>query len=666
MKRAALIIAAAAGAAFGQGDGWPDYFPFTETPRPPGLAATWPVLPIGTTYYGSSNALDVLDYNPCHPESDFDRDGIVNRLDDDADGDGIPNNLESSGNNEWWTPPSRNPLWDKAMPWWDPFLYYRKRGDHPGPGWSNTAPACYTGEPPTAAYSDMLMDPCSDWDGDGLTAAGNDQTFGGMPGLDDDDDGDGQEDIYDIDHYLFGGHPSGILSVQRPELDFDGDGIPDSEDVDADGDGLLDSWETPGNRMKYSPRASATVDDWDGDGYPNCSDPAPLDPANAGTNYNPMTFDSDGDGTPDGCDPDPCDPAVFNIDSDGDGWPDVCDPQPCNPNVPADPPEDSENPCGPDGPEPPEPGEEEDDGPPPLPERPDDPGPHDRPDPNPDADDPVNPEPGERPEEPEPPEPPPPPPGPPGGGGGSDYEILKAICDRVDVLIAQGELHLENLYNINVSTHEMNTQLRQFYERTISDPDSLRNRMDDGLWTIADLLRAIKLEMEHLGNVTDSVHGGGGGGDDDDNPPGNPGGGGGGGDDDDDDGGGGAGPRPKADEPDFDLVDEPNNFITDWKFRFSELDEEGVPSESAKYKVWQEFAIFGDLDDTAANDAPEWSFALPTVLNFGPQGPDSRTETIEVDFSVVEPMRAPLWLAMYAMAFVHVCTMVWEELRRYG
>ena len=133
-------------------------------------------------------------------------------------------------------------------------------------------------------------------DGDGLPTAG--------PGPDPtevDTDGDGIPDYQDLDS-----DNDGILDVDEagPDpanpIDTDGDGIPDYQDLDSDNDGIPDVDEGGNGAL-----------DTDGDGRvdgPYDTNGVTTDPA-----HDPVPTDTDGDGTPD----------YQDLDSDNDGIPDV-------------------------------------------------------------------------------------------------------------------------------------------------------------------------------------------------------------------------------------------------------------------------------------------------------------------------------------------------------
>ncbi|HEX6929235.1 MAG TPA: hypothetical protein VF267_08295, partial [Gammaproteobacteria bacterium] len=145
-----------------------------------------------------------------------------------------------------------------------------------------------------------------------------------------DSDGDGISDDWEVQYGLDPYFPGdaemdfdgdGLTNLQEFEtgndphnLDTDGDGIPDGDDVppdpnaDSDADGMPDNWEMSYGLDPYFPGDAEM--DFDGDGLTNLQE--------FETGNNPHTLDTDGDGIPDGDDA-PLDP---NADSDGDGMPD--------------------------------------------------------------------------------------------------------------------------------------------------------------------------------------------------------------------------------------------------------------------------------------------------------------------------------------------------------
>lgn len=622
----ASVLALSVGTAIGAPPAGP-FWPYADNDRRAYYADTYPAIPAGNIYFGSPQLFPPQYYNPLHPDADFDGDGIINRLDDDIDGDGELNGQESPGRQLAFVAPSENPLWDKAIPFWD--AEYKRAQNIT----TQSNPSCVPVMPsPVYPPFHILID----WDGDGL----------GQPSLDQwincadfDDDNDGIGDPWDLDHPRMLPLRTYAASFEH---DWDGDGIPNNEDDDRDGDGLAEYNDTlPGNPnrydldggVRYNPRPTATLDDWDGDGWPNECDPEPK-VRNIGTppDLGSTTQDSDGDGWPNACDPAPCNSELPGVplspsgDLDNDGWPNRCDPEPCNPLVPSQPPADPADPCG-DGGDPPDPPE------PPGPIDP--PAPHTRPDSSPPADDP---------DKPIPPEQPPPPPDaqidPPGGGGGGDGACCEAICERLDILIGEAAKEVEQLWNIHTYAQSIDYMLDLFYRRTISDGDSLRNRMDNGLWTIADLLSLVRHEIQRTNQLLASDVDPGSW-----QPPGS----------------GGTGPVGQAyswqSRPG---VQTPQQLVTGLERRIKTptMGDDGVGG-------WSGLAYFLPLTELQqeSGSSPVWDLTIP-MPDLGPL--DGEPLSLSIDFTFYEPLRVPVFVLIYIVGIMHCAGIVWEELRRYG
>lgn len=142
------------------------------------------------------------------PDFDLDYDGIPNVEDEDDDGDGLID------------------IYDEDCPC-EPAV-------DGGCGWDET-----TTEPGVGECGEPEADP----DGDGI-----------LNFADTDDDGDGLADVYDEDcpcdpsfddvcggtETVTGTEPS-TWDCTEPDLDADGDGIPNRDDIDDDGDGVVDA-----------------------------------------------------------------------------------------------------------------------------------------------------------------------------------------------------------------------------------------------------------------------------------------------------------------------------------------------------------------------------------------------------------------------------------------
>jgi gliding motility-associated-like protein len=168
--------------------------------------------------------------------------------------------------------------------------------------------------PETIVAFFIFDDPNLDTDGDGITD--QDELIAGTDPNNPDTDGDGENDFIEVGS-----------DVNNP-IDTDGDGIIDaleSSIIDTDNDGVNDE-EDPANTDPCIPNPNAGNCDQDNDGLTNDEEIA------AGTD--PTNPDTDGDGYNDGdeinagTDPlDPCDPDDIlpecNIDTDGDGLTDA-------------------------------------------------------------------------------------------------------------------------------------------------------------------------------------------------------------------------------------------------------------------------------------------------------------------------------------------------------
>ncbi len=289
-----------------------------------------------------SDPLDECSPDNTRPNCDFDGDGLPNSVDPDDDGDGVNDGADK-----------------------DPF---DKETDTDGDGIKDKDETTGGSDPLDECDPDNTRPNC-DFDGDGLPNS-----------EDPDDDGDGVNDgadkdpfdketdtdgdgIKDKDETTDGSDPLDECSPDntRPNCDFDGDGLPNSEDPDDDGDGVNDGadkdpfdkeTDTDGDGVKDKDETTGGSDpldecdpdntrpncDFDGDGLPNSEDPDDDgDGVNDGADKDPFDkeTDTDGDGikdkdeTTDGSDPlDECSPDNTrpNCDFDGDGLPNSEDP----------------------------------------------------------------------------------------------------------------------------------------------------------------------------------------------------------------------------------------------------------------------------------------------------------------------------------------------------
>ena len=159
------------------------------------------------------------------------------------------------------------------------------------------------------------------------TSAGTPGTCGD-PNLD--TDGDGIPDVTDVDD-----DDDGILDVEDGPGDTDGDGIADSVDLDSDNDGILDVVEGQSGCADSAP-ADGLCDgpDADGDGHADdATEAAPDTDRDGAPDF--QDLDSDNDGIPDtieggsGCvDAAPLDAVCDGPDTDGDGIVDGVDDAP--------------------------------------------------------------------------------------------------------------------------------------------------------------------------------------------------------------------------------------------------------------------------------------------------------------------------------------------------
>ena len=125
--------------------------------------------------------------------------------------------------------------------------------------------------------------------------------------LSDDEDGDGVPDWNDPTFVTCDdSDPDGVCDMIAPEVDEDGDGIPNHFDLDADGDGLPDATEGHDANMDGVPDTAPSGTDSDMDGLDDA-----FDPAMGGTMAEAQ--DTDNDGAPD----------FLDVDSDGDSVPDA-------------------------------------------------------------------------------------------------------------------------------------------------------------------------------------------------------------------------------------------------------------------------------------------------------------------------------------------------------
>jgi len=251
---------------------------------------------------------------------DSDEDGIPDVLDEDDDNDGIPDTVEGLLDTDGDGNPNSLDL----------------DSDNDGiPDVQEAGGIDVNG--------DGIIDCTVPFDGNGF-CPDVDPADGGIPLPDFDTDGDGLPDRLDLDSdndgmpdvFEAGGIDAdgdGVIDCQTtininglcadidpvtggtpiPQPDFDGDGIPDHEDLDSDNDGIPDILEAGGVDVDGDGQIDNFVDS-DGDGYADIVDSDDNNFPGSGDGGTPLPVpDTNGDGMPD----------YLDLDSDGDGIPDV-------------------------------------------------------------------------------------------------------------------------------------------------------------------------------------------------------------------------------------------------------------------------------------------------------------------------------------------------------
>ncbi|MBK9211600.1 MAG: DUF4347 domain-containing protein [Saprospiraceae bacterium] len=185
------------------------------------------------------------------PTCDFDGDGITNENDLDDDNDGITDITEGT------TDTDGDGLPDK----------FDLDSDNDG-------------------ITDVIESGGTDPDNNGIIGMGL------VPG---DSDGDGLADVVDTDG----------TNTGNPNIDTDGDGIPNTKDLDSDNDGLTDIVESGGTDTNNDGIADGT--DPDHDGILSSADQDPTGYGDTGNTLNPTNTDGNGN------------PNYLDIDADNDG-----------------------------------------------------------------------------------------------------------------------------------------------------------------------------------------------------------------------------------------------------------------------------------------------------------------------------------------------------------
>ena len=263
---------------------------------------------------------------------DTDGDTVPDYKDLDSDGDTIPDSIEGGINCSGDDPENRG---------YGVFDYINADVDENGI--SDAIECCGADE---SKGEECAADVSKDENGFFVTC--HDSNGDGTPDyISDDNDGDGANDIREIEGMSSGSEkigstqfsgdcdgdtiPDEIGSAENP-IDCDKDGIPDYMDVDSDGDTILDSVEKDSIHGDYFARYSK---DSDGDGIPDGEECRGNKIEINGVEYFSDCIDSDKDGTPDYLDLDSDSDGILDSiekqigsnpvlqDSDGDGAPDA-------------------------------------------------------------------------------------------------------------------------------------------------------------------------------------------------------------------------------------------------------------------------------------------------------------------------------------------------------
>ncbi len=261
------------------------------------------------------------------PDRDVDADGIPNYLDSDSDGDGKTDLVEGTGDIDGDGIPNYLDKNDSDGPLGDPdgdlltnqqedtYGTDKHNPDTDGDGLTDYTEVVTTGTSPTNRDSDNdTIDDKTEVGDDINHPLNTDATYSGpcttdsdnlIDALDTDSDGDGLEDIVEVNYG----------ASATPPVDSDGDGIPNYRDPDSDNDGYCDYIEVRDKNGQLNRNSQGYVIpyDNDGDGIPDYLD-----------------NDTDNGGLPDYMEKqlgtnwrDPSDDKANLVDSDGDNLPDT-------------------------------------------------------------------------------------------------------------------------------------------------------------------------------------------------------------------------------------------------------------------------------------------------------------------------------------------------------
>ena len=228
---------------------------------------------------------------------DSDGDGTPDYLDLDSDGDGIPDALEAPGTGVDTDGDGIDDLYDADA---------TGGTDANNDGLDDAVVAAGVLDSDADGLPDYLD---QDSDNDGVT----DTVEAPVSGTD--TDGDGIDDIYDVDQTAGVDADGDGIDDAATVFNTDGDNLPDYLDLDSDNDGIDDVIESGGSDTDGDGEVDGFTDN-DGNGLHDGSGLPPVDTDGDGI-PDMIDFDSDNDGIPDALE--------GNIDSDGDGAADHLD-----------------------------------------------------------------------------------------------------------------------------------------------------------------------------------------------------------------------------------------------------------------------------------------------------------------------------------------------------